>query len=268
MSRLFGILALFGLISPAASAHEFWIQPHEYRIEAGTPLIADLRVGQDFKGNAMSYFPDTFTVFSITGPNSAAPINGRIGDRPAVNITPLEDGLQILSHVSTTSRLDYSEFAKFERFVTNHSMGWVLEAHAARGLPELGFHEGFTRFVKSLVAVGSGAGHDQYTGMFFEIVALENPYTGDISDGLPVVLLFQSSPIPDIQIDLFFQGGDELTKTRVFTDANGRAIIPNLGAGEYMINAVHMIIPFEADMARTGIVWHSLWASLTYAIGT
>lgn len=51
------------------------------------------------------------------------------------------------------------------------------------------------------------------------------------------------------------------------TDETGLAFIPIIGGDIYMINAVHMIIPSDDDIERTGAVWHSLWASMTFEAG-
>jgi len=145
----------------------------------------------------------------------------------------------------------------------------VLQKHTARGLPAFGFGEGYTRFAKSLIAVGEGIGRDSRTGMPLELVALQNPYTDDMANGLPVRLFFETGGISGVQIDIFRRpaGGSEVIKTHVVTDATGLAVIPIASGDIYMINAVHMIIPSDEDIARTGAVWHSLWASMTFKAG-
>lgn len=273
MSRFFSIVKPVLILGiwfgfSGAQAHEFWIQPHEYRIGQGDALVADVRVGVDFRGNPQAYTPQNYIHFNTSNAGGTQPVEGRVGDMPAVNITPTQSGLQVVSLFSTTSRLTWDDFQKFEAFVALHGMPWVLEEHAARGLPETGFREAYTRFVKTLVAVGEGAGRDHYTGMFFELVAAANPYTDDVSGGMPITVMFKGVPLAGKQVDLFYRNAaGELSRLSVITGRNGRAVVPNLGAGEYMVNAVHMIAPFEADIARTKIVWHSLWGSITYRIG-
>ena len=273
MSRIFNIIKLIltlGFMAAAlgAQAHEFWIQPHKYRLEDGNRLVADVRVGMDFGGNQMAYLPNAINAFNITDASGTHKIEGRIGDIPAVNITPTEDGLQILNLFSTSSTITWDDFQKFDDFVNLHGMGWVLARHAERGLPDTGFKEAYTRFVKSLVAMGDGAGQDHFMGMFFELVAGKNPYTDNMSNGMPITVLFKGQPLPGKQVDLFYRNLDGVvSRLSVQADANGRAVIPNIGAGEYMVNVVHMIEPSAEQQARTGVVWHSLWGSITYAIG-
>lgn len=63
--RLLASLFAFLFFVPAATAHEFWIEPETYTVDPGDPIIAELRVGQDFKGAAQTYFPDRFARFDV-----------------------------------------------------------------------------------------------------------------------------------------------------------------------------------------------------------
>jgi len=264
-SRL--LLSLMLTLAHPALAHEFWLEPLDFTLDAGQELDVEIHVGQDFKGNTYSFNPSQFYDFSLTDSTGKMAIEGRLGDMPAVQMTPENGGLQVLNHFSTTMRLTYKDDGKFESFIKSKGLDWVLEKHAERGLPPFGFSEGYTRFAKSLVSVNGGAGRDIRTGMPFELLALANPYTDNMSDGLPIMLFFNESPIADIQIDIFHRSQDgEVTKIHVTTGPDGRGIIPLSGTGIYMLNAVHMIIPSDVDIENTGAVWHSLWASLTFEI--
>lgn len=270
LSRVFGgvVLGVVTTVSPA-SAHEFWLDALDYTLETEQKLMVDIRVGQDFKGNKYSFNPNQFYDFSITDKGGKSPVEGRIGDRPAVSVIPPNDGLLVLNHFSTSQLLTYEDDGKFESFIRNKGLDWVLEEHAKRGLPIYDFGEGYTRFAKSLIAVGDGEGADTHTGMPFELVALQNPYTDDISNGLPVRLLWGTDAIANIQIDIFQRSANKtnIVRTHTVTDETGTAIIPIVSGDIYLINAVHMIIPSDEDIERTGAVWHSLWASMTFQAG-
>jgi len=257
------------IFASAVSAHEYWIEPDVYRLESGANIVAEVKVGADFNGDTYAYFPDNFNSFDVTDSVETRPITGRIGDAPAINIATTTDGLHVLSQLSSSSKLTWETYEEFESFVKLHGLNWVLDAHAARGLPDSGFDEAYTRFVKSLVAVGDGAGQDTYGGMFFELVAGANPYTDDISNGLPITVLFQGEPLSSSLIHVFYRAEPDgaAVKSAVLTNETGQAVIPNYGDGEYMVNAVYMVAPSPQDVERTGIVWHSLWASMSFQFG-
>ena len=117
------------------------------------------------------------------------------------------------------------------------------------------------------MAVGDGRGEDRAFGLETELVALENPYTGDMSDGIDVVLLYQGAPRSGAQIEVFDKAADETVQvTTVRTDSEGKATVPVLPAHRYMLDAVALREPSAELAEETRAVWESLWANLTFAI--
>ncbi|NHX27299.1 DUF4198 domain-containing protein, partial [Escherichia coli] len=53
LAPLITAVALFG--APMAQAHEFWLSPQTYHVAPGAPVIADLRLGQNFSGAPLSF---------------------------------------------------------------------------------------------------------------------------------------------------------------------------------------------------------------------
>jgi len=104
---------------------------------------------------------------------------------------------------------------------------------------------------------------DQALGMRIELVALTNPY---VDQGpMQVQVLFEKSPLADVQIAIFRRDAENnVTRETLRSDREGRAVIPNKGAPITLLSAVHMVEPDEDLAARKEVVWHSLWASLTY----
>jgi len=266
MRRLpFALAALIAFTGLPALAHEFWISPQTYTVQPGDQLVADIRVGQTFKGGAYSYIPGNIVRFDLVMGDDVIPVEGRIGDRPALGMTAPAEGLVTVVHQTTDSFLTYKEAEKFVQFVEHKDFDGVLEEHKARGLPEVGFRERYSRFGKSLIAVGDGAGADRAVGMETEIVALANPYTDDLSGGMPVRVLYQGQPRVDVQVEVYARDGAlpvEVTTYR--TDARGEAVIPVEPGIEYLFDAVVMR-PLEPQ-AEDDPVWESLWASLTFMV--
>lgn len=259
------VLALLLLAAPAR-AHEFWIAPHEYQIDPGAPLVADLLVGSGFQGAPQSYFPNRFARFEVKMGETTVPVEGRMGDIPAMNMVLPDAGLAVVVHQTRGDSLKYAERALFERFVAHKDLGDVLERHAARGLPVLDFREAYTRYAKSLVAVGAGSGADTEIGLHTEIVALANPYTDDLPEGLPVRVLLDGAPRADAQVELFARlSGGEVEVTYHRTDIDGVAVLPVSPGVEYLADAVVMEDTGNDD-PKAGPVWHSAWASLSFRV--
>lgn len=259
-----GALAL-ALLPVTTNAHEFWIDPMAYEVPSGGTLVAALRVGETFAGAEQSYLERNFSRFDMRCGDTLDPVPGRAGDRPALNVAAPRDGLCVIVHQTKDYTLTYTQWQKFVNFVEHKDFEGVLDRHAERGLPESGFVELYSRYAKSLIAVGDGAGADTEVGLVTEIVAEANPYTDDVTGGLPIQVLYNGAPRVDAQVELFArppEGEVEVTLHR--TDAEGRVTLPVQPGYSYLADAV-VLRPLEPE-AEKDPVWESLWASLTFAV--
>lgn len=254
-------------LSFSALAHEFWIEPLDFRLERGGSVVANLKVGENMKGDIFPYLPQRFVEFSISGPQGERSVKEPLGAVPAANERALGSGLHILAYHSTPSRVSYESFEKFETFLQEENLEGIVEAHRRRGLPDAGFTEAFTRYAKALVQVGDGAGQDAAIGMPFELVAETNPYADKVKNRLTVRLLWQGQGMADTQIKVFRQTEPgEVDVSKVTTDAEGRATVASEEGGIFLLSAVHMVEPSREVAQNTRAVWQSLWASLTFQV--
>ena len=248
-----------------AAAHEFWVEPESYAIAESDSLNAELRNGQFFAGPSIPYLPNTIARFEVIAGGGVIPVESRLGNRPALQGVSLPAGLAIVVFESTDSRLNYDSWEKFATFVAHKDLKGTIEAHRARGLPETNFDENYRRFSKALVAVGDGRGADRQVGLLTEIVAGANPYTDDVSGGMPLQVFYGGEPRADVQIELFERAPDETVETATYrTDAEGRALVPVKPGYTYLADAV-AIRPLDGSQGN-GAVWHTDWAALTFAV--
>lgn len=258
-------LALYFLLMPlSALAHEYWLEPLDYMIQPGGQVQADLINGQEFEGTRLAYLPRSFSHFEMGLADRRVPIENRLGARPPLDAPALGAGLHVISYVSRPARLTYTEFDKFLRFAAHKDFPTAEADHLARGLSTDRFVERYTRFAKTLVAVGDGAGQDRRVGLETEIVALDNPYTSDAGDGIRVQLFYGEMPRSDAQIELFEKGPDDAVTISLHrTDSSGIATLPVRQGHSYLVDAVILRQPVAPD---DGSVWETLWAALTFEI--
>ena len=270
-SLLVALLAVWAIsvqFSTRVNAHEYWIQPIDFTPDLNVRALADLRVGQDFKGDILSYIGAFSVGYQITDTNGTRQIAGRDGDRPALSYETQAPGLNIMTYQTTKNRVRFDEWETFATYLVKQGMPEVIEQHRARNLPPTGFTELYSRYVKSLLVVGGETmGNDRETGMRTELVALANPYALPFGEGLPVQLFFEGAPLPDQQISIFVRSGtpgeEEFFETMsVRTDENGRALIRVVPGKRYMLNSIHLI----EVVGRGEVVWESFWASLTFEV--
>jgi uncharacterized GH25 family protein len=266
MKTLPAFLLILLFNTSAALGHEFWLSPLNYQISSGENIVASLRRGQKFSGGPFSYLPQRFARFDIVRGDEIIAVEGRVGDRPALNMAAPNDGLWVAVHETLDSKITWDEWEKFAGFVEHKKLGNALQDHAERGLPDSGFSETYRRFVKSLVAVGAGEGADYAVGLRTEFVALANPYTDDVTAGFPVQVLFEGAPRVGAQIEVFAKNdAGEVVVTTMQTDIDGRAVVPVAPGVEYLLDAV-VLLPLEPGDVAGGPVWESLWAALTFRV--
>lgn len=246
------------------SAHEFWIFPAQFQVKPGAEIIAEFRNGEEFTGAQLAYFGRSSEKLVIAGPNGVTPITPRDGDRPAIKINaPSTPGLYTLGHVTTSSRLTYREWAKWQKFIKHKDLVKVAASHEARGLPRENFREGYTRHAKSLIAVGDGAGKDTNLGMETEFVALTNPYVPGFDGTMKAQLFYEGKPRANAQVEVFEQmRGDGVNISIVYTDASGVVTLKTTPGRKYQIDAVVLREPRSAE---SKVAWETLWANMTFA---
>ncbi len=264
MTRILHLLLLLAVFTAApAQGHELWIEPEDFTLRKGQPLSAHIFIGETFEGAPMSWFPDRIARAEILLGETSLPITSRLGDRPAIHTQSAQNGLGIIVVETTPSRLTYREWARFEKFVAHKDFPTALQDHRDRGLPETGFTEIYTRHVKSLVAFGDGKGSDRQFGLETEIIALTNPYTDDISRGVPVQVLYLGEPRADAQVEVFEKAGEDIEVFTLRTDPQGKVMIPVKPAHSYLLDAV-VLRDTGAESPAEGPVWETLWAGLTF----
>ncbi len=262
----FSVIFLTGALP--VFAHEFWIEPEQYEITVGDMLKADLRNGEKYKGNRLYYLKHRFKKFEIHNESGIHKIEGSDGDQPALAFKTSEAGLHILSYQSVFDMLTMEKWEKFVSYLNNQGLDGIEKRHLERGLWQAYINEEYARTIKALVKVGHGKGADRLTGLPYEFVAQENPYTMKLDAEKPnfltVRLFLDGKPQANKQV-LIFQNNGEITEQNIRTDAQGFAKIPLAGGGKFMLSSVHM---YEGDDdSNTKIPeWYSYWANLTFGI--
>ena len=255
--------ALFCALLPGlSSAHELWVEPQVWQLETGQDIVADLRNGENFKGSTLAWFPKNITRAEAVFGDDAVAYGGRLGDRPALVTPAAAEGLAILLHETTPSRITYKTWEKFAKFVAHKDLGISQAAHLAQGHPKEGFTESYTRHAKSLVNVGNGQGADREFGLETEFVALSNPYSVDFDQNMRVALFYNQEPRAGVQVEVFERAPDGMVKVSLTqTDAAGQAVVPVLPGHTYLFDAVVL-----RPGTQEGSIYDTLWAALTFHV--
>lgn len=262
---LYAITCL-GIALPAF-AHEFWLEPQDFQPETDATLQVKLHNGQEFKGIEIGYFDKRVETFDWIQNEVRSPVQSRAGDFPAMTMPVAQDGLMVLIYESTNSTVQYNAWEKFAAFAKHKDFPDAEARHIERNLSMERFSEVYTRYCKSLIGVGDAAGQDTATDLETEFVALNNPYTDDLSAGFSVQLLYQGAPRINAQIEVFERNPDgAVAISYLRTDQRGQAVIPVQAGHTYLLDAVVLREPQEDIATELNVVWETLWASMTFSV--
>lgn len=250
-----------------ANAHEFWIEPTQYQLNDDL-INAHLRVGQEFQGMVLMYNPQDFKTFKILSgsKNKKEKIKGILGDVPAINITTNLDNLLIIYHETKDKYVDYKKFQKFEDFVNEKGYQQLINTHFEKGFPESNFIESYRRYAKSLITLNGSEGKDKKTGLLFEFVLDQNPYTELNSEQMSGTLYYKKKPLKKNLVTIFSKyKNTNLSIVNTITDDKGKFTFDIEQGREYLLDSV-VIYPLKADPEKNEPIWHSDWASTTFLI--
>ena len=266
--RILYIFILLTTYSINSNTHEFWIEPNQYQSK-DNQIIAHLRVGQEFQGMALMYNPQDFKTFKILSgsKNKKEKVKGILGDVPALNTkTKLED-LLIIYHETTDKFVNYKKFQKFKDFVSEKGYEKLIQTHLDKGFPQSNFMESYRRYAKSLITTSSASkGKDKKTGLLFEFVLDQNPYTNFDSNHISATLYYKKKPLPNNLVTIFSKyKNSKMSVSNIKTDDKGKFTFETEPGKEYLLDSV-VIYPLKSIPDEQEPIWHSDWASTTFLV--
>ncbi len=269
IQKLSALVLLATVLSSAAFAHDFWLQPSAFDPAVGERVDVQLVVGEHFVGDFVGRNADRIVAFTVHDARGVeAQILGIGGRAPAGIWRAEKPGLHVIGYRSTGTEIEL-DAAKFEAYLVSEGLESVVAERKSRGESAAKGRESYARCAKSfVVAPGEVAlteaqwsGWDRVLGYPLEIVPEVNPCRLNADEVLPVRVLFQGRPLANALVGCMPRS-DPPREVRLRTDADGRVRLrPALG-GVHLVRVVHM------TRAAAGAThdWESQWASLTFAL--
>ena len=267
LNKLF--LKVIFLVFPCTLfGHELWIDTTDFKVEKDTILNLNLRNGENFDGFSLGYFDRSVKELYWRQNGKKFNNNSRQGDNPALQISPTDNGLISIIYVSKPSIIKYKDFSKFQNFVMEKHSPSAVDIHKNLDFPLKNFSEIYTRYSKALVGVGTSKGFDTENNLELELVALENPYTDNMADGIEILALYNGNPRALSNLNVFERSNtDSSVNTFVVkTNDKGVAVVEVKNDCTYLIDNV-IIRPANKKLFKDrGVIWESLWAALTFSV--
>ena len=258
-------LFLSALAATAASGHDLYFMPDEFRAEEPGRKRIRFHLGDSF--------PDSEVAQSVSGlvdpqarwKGGAAPIENLSADGDVLvgdaELPAL--GAYILT-VSTRAKTIEIAAERFDRYLTHEGLNAQVEYRRVHGESARAGRERYSKCVTSFLSVGDP---DDYwktaVGFPIEIVPEASPFEVRPGGGLPIRVLFRGRPAAELQVEAAWaHGGRHGAAPAGRTDAEGRLTVPIEQAGVWRLHTVHMLRVGEPE-----IEWESYWASATLAVG-
>ena len=256
-AHLLAVLCM--LAARPALAHEFWIEPEQFRPAPGDKVPVRLFVGQIFKGESMPWLTESFERFTYTDARGSDNFRSILGDDPAGTFTVRAPGRIWLVNRSALFSVTYEKPGEFEAFLAKEGLEHLVPPAKRAERP---IREFYSRCAKSLLVAGRaepGTPPDRAFGLPIELIAETDPYAARPAPDFTVRLLLHGKPLAGALVIAYSKGEPE-RRIEARTDAAGRARLKLERRGAWLLNAVHL---FPARRGSGG-QWETLWASLTF----
>jgi len=261
LQRIVILLAAVCLLAARpAIAHEFWIEPLQFRAAPGAKVGIRLHVGQYFKGNLIPWLSDNYESFYYADARGTEKLRGILGDDPAGTIAVRAPGRIWILLRSVYFELVYDKPGEFEAFLAKEGIDHLFPRGQRGKLP---VKETYSRCAKSLLLAGTapqGSAPDRAFGLPLELVAETDPFAGKATE-FRVSLLYRGAPLPGALVTAFHKAVPD-RRVEARTDASGRARLALDRKGVWLLNAVHLL----PASRKSGAQWETMWSSLTFEI--
>lgn len=234
-------------------------------LNPGQRLQADLRVGQMLSAAPYPWLGHVVDQAWIDGPGGRTRIDGRDGDLPAIAGSELTTGLHTIVVATRPAYVTFDSLDGFRDYLQYEGRPEIAEAHMARGLAVDAISEEYIRNSRTLIQIGplDHDATDRPVGLPLEIVVQGSPFESGRTV-IEATVRWSGKAEPGASVSLHFKahGGSSVHREIFKAAGDGSFTIPVLGAGDYLLNSVHL----EPVTGPGDVRWRSHWASLFFTL--
>ena len=238
------ILALALLAATPAAAHDFWIQPAQFRLDRPGSTKLTLQVGHGAEHQRSQIRAGRITRFGAIAPdggerNLRAALH--IGDDSDAAFGLTGEGAHVLVLETDDHAQSHLPASRYNAYLAEEGLTPVALARTQADRTGAEGSETYRRAAKAIIQVGQGSDQGQATrpfGLPLEIVPERSPYALPRAAKLPVRVLLHGRPLPGALVKLTDLDHDASPVGTSRTDAEGRAVFPLPGSGLSQLNVV------------------------------
>ncbi len=246
-----------------ALAHDQWIQPAEFYVDANQTVTVRCGNGTIYVKSENAVAPDRLALLKAAGPEGEVAVG-----EPRISGHFLEMDVEVGKAgnywvaLATKPRHISLSGKDFNGYLEHDGLPHVLKAREEEGILDRAETEEYSKYVKTYLRAGDAlsGNHDQPLGLKIEIVPLSNPYALGVGDQLPVQVLLDGEPIEGFYLHAGYEG-QEKEPVHVYTDGEGKAAVELSAAGAWYVRGIHLVRVDKEDQS-----YESYWATLTFGV--
>lgn len=260
------VIALAAMLTVCgqALAHDFWLQPAQFKPDNGAVLGIQIRVGDGFPGESRPRDPTKLVQFFVVGPEGREDVAGVDGRDPAGLMRLKSVGVHVIGYASSPTKIEL-EGDKFDSYLKEEGLDHVIEERTKRGEIRANATEAYSRCAKSIICCEHSNAAEVWkkpVSFKVEMIPDADPYSWSVGSEASFVLLAEGKPVEGA---LVFLGGPKVERSARLsarTDKEGRVKFEIPDSGEWLLTTVRMERASEGE----DVMWKSTWASLTFEV--
>jgi uncharacterized GH25 family protein len=255
------IIFLTGLLT---SAHECWLQPKKYLYKTGEEVKVDFMAGESFTGEFWDLSKNKAERIELHRAVGMKDLANEVKSVKGSNFSIKADveGTYLLAMQSNAAYIEMTA-EEFNEYLKEEGLDNMLAER--RKLNQMGnpSREFYSRYAKVMVQVGAKTDDTfkKKTGLRYEIVPDQNPYTLKTGDHLQCKVFFEGKPAAHSLVKVWSKINNTTFLQNIYTENDGSIRFPISTSGSWMVSSVKMI---KSEME--GADYHSLWSSLVFGI--
>jgi uncharacterized GH25 family protein len=242
---IFSLTSAVMLSSSVALAHDFWMAPTAYQIDAPATVPVSVMIGHPQDHMYWPVDADRVIAFRSLDKNGVTDQQASIANysqSSGLSVRLDGSGLHILT-IETVRAFSELAAGKFEDYLDEEGLTAIKMDRVRRKMTEQPGTERYSRRGKTLLQVGPVTDADtellrRPVGLTLEIIPMDHPLTWVDGEALDATVMFRGAPLGGASVELIDLSDDATPPSRAVTQADGTVSFDYPGAGSWMFHVV------------------------------
>jgi uncharacterized GH25 family protein len=241
------LVALSLAAAQLAHAHDFWLQPQDFRLDAPATTPFTLQVGHGpYRQRSPIPMRRIEQLDAIAPDGTTRDMRARLrlgGDRDDGDVAFAENGVYVLVLQTDDMAESHLPAIRFNDYLRAEGLTPALALRERTARMDADGAENYRRVAKTIVQMGTPGDTSDTTitkpiGLPLEIVPERNPYATPRAGTLPVRVLYERHPLAGALVKLTDLGHDAEPFESHVTNAEGRAEFTLPEKGSWLLNVI------------------------------